>query len=86
MFFSFKSEADSDASNSRQARGFCKDSYGVFCMLYNAVAGKQDKAADRIGMYQNYTAFRDFLATIFEFLCSKISIFAYIKSAKSLFL
>ena len=71
MFFSFKSEADSDASNSRQARGFCKDSYGVFCMLYNAVAGKQDKAADRIGMYQNYTAFRDFFARNLNFCAAK---------------
>jgi len=44
-----KADVDPDSQTSRQARGFCKDSYGVFCMLYNALSGKQDKAADRIG-------------------------------------
>ena len=38
-------EADKEAiendTSSRQARGFCKDSYGVFCMLYNALAGSK---------------------------------------------
>lgn len=37
----------------RQARGWCKDSHGVFCMLYNVFNGKKDKAGsqatDRIG-------------------------------------
>lgn len=37
------------SEDSRQARGFCKDSYGVFCMLYNALSGNKDKAADRMG-------------------------------------
>ena len=35
-----KEAIDNDPS-SRQARGFCKDSYGVFCMLYNALAGSK---------------------------------------------
>merc|ERR1739844_367513 len=44
-----ESETDPDTTK-RQARGFCNDSYGVFCMLYNALSGKAgDKAADRIG-------------------------------------
>jgi len=43
-----KIEVDNDTS-SRQARGFCKDSYGVFCMLYNALSGNKEKAADRMG-------------------------------------
>merc|ERR1739844_187505 len=42
-----KIEVDNDTS-SRQARGFCKDSYGVFCMLYNALSGNKEKAADRM--------------------------------------
>merc|ERR1719500_1781789 len=49
-------EADKEAiendTSSRQARGFCKDSYGVFCMLYNALAGSKEgegKADDRMG-------------------------------------
>ena len=38
------------AKSPRQARGFCKDSYGVFCMLYNVFKGDgQDKVTDRIG-------------------------------------
>ena len=46
-FFSSKSETDPDTTK-RQGRGFCNDSYGVFCMLYNALSGKAgDKAADR---------------------------------------
>merc|ERR1739844_798255 len=46
-----KEVIDNDTS-SRQARGFCKDSYGVFCMLYNALAGSKEgegKADDRMG-------------------------------------
>lgn len=46
-----KEAIDNDPS-SRQARGFCKDSYGVFCMLYNALAGSKEgegKADDRMG-------------------------------------
>jgi len=45
-----ESETDPDTTK-RQARGFCNDSYGVFCMLYNALSGTKgdDKAADRIG-------------------------------------
>ena len=27
----------------RQARGWCKDSHGVFCMLYNVFNGKKEK-------------------------------------------
>ena len=27
----------------RQARGWCKDSHGVFCMLYNVFNGKNEK-------------------------------------------
>ena len=47
FFSSSKSETDSDTTK-RQGRGFCNDSYGVFCMLYNALSGKAgDKAADR---------------------------------------
>ena len=47
LFFSSKSETDPDTTK-RQGRGFCNDSYGVFCMLYNALSGKAgDKAADR---------------------------------------
>lgn len=43
-------EAATPAQHSpRQARGWCKDSYGVFCMLYNALSGGQEKATDRIG-------------------------------------
>ena len=43
-------EKDSTKDESeRQARGFCKDSYGVFCMLYNALSGNKEKAADRMG-------------------------------------
>eukprot|EP00095_Tigriopus_kingsejongensis_P002176 maker-scaffold1021_size70145-snap-gene-0.13 protein:Tk02176 transcript:maker-scaffold1021_size70145-snap-gene-0.13-mRNA-1 annotation:"PREDICTED: uncharacterized protein LOC100160712" len=34
----------------RQSRGWCDDSYGVFCMLFNAFKGKaNDKATNRIG-------------------------------------
>jgi len=34
----------------RQARGWCKDSHGVFCMLYNVFQGdKAKKATDRAG-------------------------------------
>lgn len=39
----------SENTDSRQSRGFCKDSYGVFCMLYNALSGNKEKAADRMG-------------------------------------
>lgn len=27
----------------RQARGWCKDSHGVFCMLYNVFKGNKDQ-------------------------------------------
>lgn len=37
----------------RQGRGWCKDSHGVFCMLYNVFKGNKEKqsagASDRIG-------------------------------------
>jgi len=46
-----KEAVDFDPSSQRQARGFCKDSYGVFCMLYNTLSGgnKEEKADDRMG-------------------------------------
>jgi len=44
-----KKEGNEEADSTRQARGFCKDSYGVFCMLYNALSGNKEKAADRMG-------------------------------------
>lgn len=42
-------DMDKESSSSRQSRGFCKDSYGVFCMLYNALSGNKEKAANRMG-------------------------------------
>ena len=43
-----KDTTDFDPSSQRQARGFCKDSYGVFCMLYNTFSGgSKEKADDR---------------------------------------
>lgn len=44
-----KKDLGEESEPSRQARGFCKDSYGVFCMLYNALSGNKEKAADRMG-------------------------------------
>merc|ERR1712223_706581 len=45
-----KDTTDFDPSSQRQARGFCKDSYGVFCMLYNTFSGgNKEKADDRMG-------------------------------------
>jgi len=45
-----KDTTDFDPSSQRQARGFCKDSYGVFCMLYNTFSGgSKEKADDRMG-------------------------------------
>merc|ERR1712061_883386 len=41
--------AAANLSPGRQARGFCKESLGVFCMLYNALSGNNEKAADRMG-------------------------------------
>ena len=45
-----KMEARSDVGNKatlqqspRQARGWCKDSHGVFCMLYNVFNGDKSK-------------------------------------------
>ena len=45
-----KTEARSDVGNKatlqqspRQARGWCKDSHGVFCMLYNVFNGDKSK-------------------------------------------
>ena len=31
------------ATAPRQSRGWCKDSYGVFCMIYNAFNGNEEK-------------------------------------------
>jgi len=45
-----KSEAESSPASAsslatapRQSRGWCKDSYGVFCMIYNAFNGNEEK-------------------------------------------
>ncbi|TRY67777.1 hypothetical protein TCAL_11791 [Tigriopus californicus] len=43
-------ESTDHAETPRQSRGWCDDSYGVFCMLFNAFKGKNnDKATNRIG-------------------------------------
>ena len=55
---------DPDSQTSRQARGFCKDSYGVFCMLYNALSGKQVRIVLRINqMYVLFSIFSEFQNT-----------------------
>jgi hypothetical protein len=48
-----KSEAESSPASAsslatapRQSRGWCKDSYGVFCMIYNAFNGNEEKVID----------------------------------------
>jgi len=44
-----KDDKKDKESSTRQSRGFCKDYNGVFCMLYNALSGNKEKAADRMG-------------------------------------
>ena len=54
-----KMEARSDVGNKatlqqspRQARGWCKDSHGVFCMLYNVFNGDKSKVqTDNLDAY-----------------------------------
>lgn len=42
-------ETQTAAKPPRQSRDWCKDSFGVICMIYNAFSGSQEKASDRIG-------------------------------------
>lgn len=48
-----KREAEEDGGNeegsAREARGWCDDSFGVFCMLFNAIKGPGDNSpSDRV--------------------------------------
>jgi len=35
-------EVEEDVGSGREARGWCDDSFGVFCMLFNAIKGEDD--------------------------------------------
>ena len=54
-----KSEAESSPASAsslatapRQSRGWCKDSYGVFCMIYNAFNGNEEKVINNKPQFQ----------------------------------
>jgi hypothetical protein len=45
-----ETDLDKNGQMPRQARGgWCAESFGVFCMLYNAFKGNKENAEDRIG-------------------------------------
>merc|ERR1712083_1272590 len=44
-------EVEKEDGSAREARGWCDDSFGVFCMLFNAIKGPGERPSDRADGY-----------------------------------